>query len=187
MILTRRSLLFGLAAAPAAAAPPPRTPYTDRASVAFGLTPDGRIRPCVNALGSNCASTSSTSDLYAPPLLAEGGVEKAVDALIDAAARAYGARLRDRAALEGGAAFITLDVPAARGAGRDVIEVLAKPGGGGGTTILFRALADPASVTYIFPLQTPVSDQGAQKARVKALARDLGWRASGCDLLECFE
>lgn len=52
--------------------------------------------------------------------------------------------------------------------------------------VLFRAIADPTTIQYLFPLQTPVSDGGAQRARVKALAGALGWRPAGCDLLECF-
>ena len=114
-------------------------------------------------------------------------MEACADALVDAASLRYDASVRSRSAVEGGAIFLTMDVKATRGDGRDILEVLIKPtSDGGGSTILFRAVADPASITYIFPLQTPLSDGGAQRARVRALAVDLGWRASGCDLLECF-
>ena len=189
---SRRTLLLGLASvvtpAAAVAAPHPlRTPYTDRDNVEFGLTADNRVRPCPGATGANCASSSSSSDLYAPPLQSETSVDACADALVDAASLRYDARVRSRSSIDGGAVFLTMDVKAARGDGRDILEVLIKPtSGGSGSTILFRAVADPASVTYIFPLQTPLSDGGAQRARVRALAVDLGWRASGCDLLECF-
>lgn len=199
-MIARRSLLAAVLAAPATrpahaaapAAPPPlRTPYTDRTSVAFGLTNEGGVRTCPGATGPNCASTSSfTSDLYAAPLLAPGlPPAAAADALVEAAVARYGAVVRDRSdAVAGapGAVFVALSVPAARGGGRDTIEALLKPADASSSTLLFRAIADPLSISYLPLLQIATSDGGAQRARVRELATALKWRATGCELLECF-
>ena len=197
-MIARRALQAGALAAPAArAAPPPappplRTPYTDRTSVAFGLTDGGVVRPCPGATGPNCASTSSfTSDLYSPPLAAPLSPAAAADALIEAAVARYGASVRERSdsvAGAPGAVYVALAVPAAKGGGSDTIEALLKPAdaGGAASTLLFRAIADPLSISYLPLLQTPTSDGGAQRARVKELGSILRWRATGCDLLECF-
>ena len=85
-----------------------------------------------------------------------------------------------------GAAFRAFTVDGASG-GRDVLEVLLKPDPAGGSVATYRSLADPAHVRYIFPFQTALSDGGAQRARVAALRARTGWRAIGCDLLECFQ
>lgn len=44
-----------------------------------------------------------------------------------------------------------------------------------------------AQVKYIWPIQQPITDFGAQRERLKALRQQLGWRLLGCDLLECYE
>jgi len=165
--------------------------YTDLTSLEFGPTADGRVRACPSATGANCVSSSSTSDLYGAPLIAAGlSPAAAADALVAAAPSALpGARLLSRQGL-----FLTIGVPSARGRGEDRLEVFLKEDGAGSgdagaaprSLVLFRAIADPTTIQYLFPLQTPVSDGGAQRARVKALAGALGWRPAGCDLLECF-
>lgn len=180
-----------LAAALIALAPSRRAganAYTDLQSVAFGPTADGRVRACPSATGSNCVSTSNTSDLYGPPFIVGLAPAAAADALAAAAPGVLpGARLLSRDGL-----FLTLGVPSARGKGEDTLEVLLKEDAGGDAAggprslVLFRAVADPSTIQYLFPLQTPISDGGAQRARVRALAAALGWRPSGCDLLECF-
>ncbi len=42
------------------------------------------------------------------------------------------------------------------------------------------------SVKYIWPLQTAVSDGGAQRRRLDAIRKELGWRVIGCYYIECF-
>lgn len=51
--------------------------------------------------------------------------------------------------------------------------------------VTFRSMA--AQVRYIWPIQQPVTDFGAQRERLKAVRQQLGWRLLGCDLLECYE
>lgn len=43
-----------------------------------------------------------------------------------------------------------------------------------------------ANVKYIWPLQAPLSDAGAQRKRLDAVRKLLGWTIIGCDYLECF-
>lgn len=47
------------------------TPYQQGQNLEYGLLPDGRIRKCNAAAQPNCISTSSFSDMYSPPWLAE--------------------------------------------------------------------------------------------------------------------
>jgi hypothetical protein len=47
------------------------TPYQQGQNLEYGLLPDGRIRKCNAAAQPNCVSTSSFSDMYSPPWLAE--------------------------------------------------------------------------------------------------------------------
>ena len=44
-----------------------------------------------------------------------------------------------------------------------------------------------ANVKYIWPIQQPITDFGAQRQRLKDVRRRLGWRLTGCDLIECYE
>lgn len=43
-----------------------------------------------------------------------------------------------------------------------------------------------ANVKYIWPLQAPLADGGAQRKRLDAVRKQLGWRVIGCDYIECF-
>lgn len=49
------------------------------------------------------------------------------------------------------------------------------------------APAHAGSVKYIWPIQQPVSDLGAQKTRMGELREALGWRVIGCELIECYD
>ena len=53
------------------------------------------------------------------------------------------------------------------------------------TIVMYRSMA--GKVQYIWPLQTPVSDLGVQRKRLRAIREALGWRLMGCELLECYE
>ena len=108
-MIARRALLAGAAAAITPrgthAAPPPRTPYTDRANVEYGLTAGGSVRPCPIAV-PNCASSSATNDLYAPPLLTrDESPAAAADAVIAAAERRFDAAVRSKT-VNGDAVFV---------------------------------------------------------------------------------
>ena len=44
-----------------------------------------------------------------------------------------------------------------------------------------------ANVKYIWPLQAPLADGGAQRKRLNAVRQELGWQVIGCDYIECFQ
>jgi len=67
-VLASAALTLPLAASAQAAA---LTPYQQGQNLEYGLTPDNRIRKCNAAANPNCISTSSFSDMYSPPWLAE--------------------------------------------------------------------------------------------------------------------
>lgn len=67
-VLASAASTLPLAASAQAAA---LTPYQQGQSLEYGLLPDGRIRKCNAAAQPNCVSTSSFSDMYSPPWLAE--------------------------------------------------------------------------------------------------------------------
>ena len=50
-------------------------------------------------------------------------------------------------------------------------------------------LADVVAVNvkYIWPLQAPLADGGAQRKRLNAVRQQLGWQIIGCDYIECFQ
>lgn len=43
------------------------------------------------------------------------------------------------------------------------------------------------NVKYIWPLQAPLADGGAQRKRLNAVRQQLGWQIIGCDYIECFQ
>ena len=178
------------------------TPYTDLSdSIDYGLTLDGRIRPCPGAI-PNCVSTSSTTDLYAPALRAESTAPAQAAELLDAAVAASlkGEKIFQGAASRGAGLdgiFLQYEVPGASGRVRgpagqptkDVLEILLRPEGKEGidTIATFRSVADPDSIRFLPLLQQPLTDGGAQKARMRGLLVErLGWTAIGCDTLDCF-
>jgi hypothetical protein len=63
--------------------------------------------------------------------------------------------------------------------------LIRKDSGDDGSIVLYRSMA--GKVQYLWPLQTPVSDFGAQRKRMSAIRQRLGWRLMGCELLECYE
>jgi len=190
------------------------TPYTDLSNaIDYGLTADGRIRPCPGAI-PNCVSISSTTALYVPALRAEAATPARAAALLDGAVAAglKGEKIFEGAA-RGDGVFLQYEVPGASGRVRgpqgqptkDVVEVLLRPerrsGGssGGGengkekekegvdTILTYRSVADPDSIRFLPLLQQPLTDGGAQKTRMRdLLVGRLGWRAIGCDTLDCF-
>ena len=176
------------------------TPFTDLSNgIDYGLTSDGRIRACPGAI-PNCTSTSSTTDLYAPALLAEETTPAQAAQLLDAAVaeslkgseKIFEGTASRGPGLEG--IFLQYEVPGASGRVRgpagqptkDVVEVLLRPEKGD-TIATYRSTADPDSIRFLPLLQQPLSDQGAQKTRMRALLVErLGWKRLGCDNLDCF-
>ena len=54
-----------------------------------------------------------------------------------------------------------------------------------GLLVFFRSMT--SEIRYIYPIQQPVSDFGAQEKRLKRIRDELGWRLVGCELIECYE
>lgn len=49
------------------------------------------------------------------------------------------------------------------------------------------AVVVAVNVKYIWPLQAPLADGGAQRKRLNAVRQQLGWQVIGCDYIECFQ
>ena len=197
----RRGMLGGLAAVLAggpasvrAAAEP--SPYALAGREPMGLDRQGRVRPCPNSLGSNCVSTSSRSDLYAPPWRAPARLTSATavaDELEATVARALPeARLIERSlAADGESEYLRWSL---RGrSGQDSLEFLCRPprapdrgwaGDTEGATVLYKSAAGGAR--FIWPVTEPVSEGGIQRQRAELLREALGWQLVGCELVECY-
>ena len=55
------------------------------------------------------------------------------------------------------------------------------------TTIIIELCVAAVNVKYIWPLQAPLADGGAQRKRLNAVRQQLGWQVIGCDYIECFQ
>jgi len=178
------------------------SPYLDLDShISYGLTRDGRIRACPGAI-PNCVSTSSTTDLYTPALRAHAAtLEKAAEALDAAVASIGGEKTFTSRGEQEGSLFLQYEVPGAsprvRNRGqpsKDVVEVLLRreknsngESSDDDVLVFYRSIADPSSIRYVPLIQQPVTDGGAQRARMRSLlVEKLGWRQIGCDVLDCF-
>ncbi len=75
---------------------------------------------------------------------------------------------------------------------RDKVEFLVKrvaereewEGERAGLSVFYRSIA--GGVKYIYPIQQPISDFGEQRKRMQRIRDELGWRLSGCELVECY-
>eukprot|EP00899_Mesostigma_viride_P023427 jgi/Mesvir1/4269/Mv22229-RA.1 len=151
-----------------------------------------RIQQC--PLGQpNCVSTSSLTDTYGSPWEAPNGlsvsqVAKDLTAAVLAQDPTSG-RLVASEELPNGGQYLLFEL--AGRFGLDNLEFLIKreeswnPADGLQTVVLYRSLA--RDIKYVYPFQTPVSDLGVQKARLGKIKSSLGWRVTGCELLECYE
>ena len=197
----RRGMLGGLAAllaggaARARAAAEP-SPAALAGQEPMGLDRQGRVRPCPNSLGSNCVSTSSRSDLYAPPWRAPARLASAT-AVADEVAAAVARELPDALLLErslaadGESEYLRWGL---RGrSGQDSLEFLCRPprppdrgwaGDTEGAMVFYRSAAGGAR--FIWPVTEPLSEGGAQRQRAEALREALGWQLVGCELAECY-
>ena len=55
------------------------------------------------------------------------------------------------------------------------------------TISIIKLCVVAANVKYIWPLQAPLADGGAQRKRLNAVRQQLGWQVIGCDYIECFQ
>ena len=148
--------------------------------------------------------------------VSEAHRERLWAALDDAVAGALPDATRERALeLTGGSLYRAWSVPSLFG--RDVFEFVVKygdsgggggrgggddddaGGGGGGSEggdqqqgapprdVLLTYCSQAGSVRYVWPISTPVSDLGAQRARLKQVREAGGFALVGCDLLECYD
>lgn len=192
------------------AASQPMSPYTRGFNLEYGLTKEGRIRKCDSGAQPNCISTSSTTNLYGTPWLTRGQ-EKIKGAMADfdaaiATVTSGKATLEEEKVLEyesnvsegeirdngvslQHAIYRRYSIPSPFE--YDYVEVLIAPfeGSKDDETQFRVTYRSQASTTkYIWPIQQPISDFGAQKKRMDALRLELHWQNLGgdCSLLECF-
>lgn len=59
-------------------------------------------------------------------------------------------------------------------------------GGGASNNVLVTYRSQAGKLRFLYPLQTPISDGGAQKRRLDALRGELGWPIEGCSYIECY-
>lgn len=177
-----------LASVAAAAAPitPGDSPYAEAKRLAYGPTEDGRVRSCPTNINPNCVSTGSTNDAYSPawfapqstPSAAADDLERAVLASVE------GSELLQQVTLASGAEYRAFSAPSLFG--QDVLEFVIKPEQPSGQLVTYRSMA--GSVKYIWPIQQPIGDFDAQRKRLGQIKSNLrGWRALGCELIECYQ
>lgn len=183
-------------------------PYKKAGTLELGLL-KGRMRRCPTNVNPNCVSTSSNNDSYMQPWnvqpenLSLGEVSELIKdymlkdpsaSLVASSSSVAGTETVTEAGTGPEARYMLFDVPGSFGgtAKPDKVEFLIKStdprdweGESAGLTVFFRSIA--GSVKYIYPIQQPISDFGSQKKRMDALRADLGWRLSGCELIECYE
>ncbi|KXZ51007.1 hypothetical protein GPECTOR_14g249 [Gonium pectorale] len=151
------------------------------------------IRGCQGNVNPNCVSTASTNELYAPAWRANTRTAEEAAQVLE---RTVLARYPEWSLAQSQ----TLDIGEYRAFlvpslfGKDIVEFLIKDesvnnrnweGDREGPFVTYRSLA--GSVKYIWPIQQPVSDFGAQKTRLQELRQQLGWQVIGCELIECYE
>lgn len=200
----RRHMLGGLAVFGAVAAGPypvvervraEPSPYAQVGREPMGLDRLGRVRPCPNTVGSNCVSTSSRSDLYAPPWRAPARLSTArevADEVQAAVARELPAAvLTERYVDDSESEYLRWSLEGRFG--RDSLEVLCRPprpldrgweGDTEGAMVFYRSMAGGAK--FIWPVTEPISENGAQRKRAEAIRAALGWQLVGCELVECY-
>lgn len=165
------------------------TPYQRGLHLQYGLTTDQRIRKCDAGAQPNCVSTSSGTTLYAPPFLAECAASPpaAMDDFDAALKRIYDpskVELVDSISnVKGdGGLYRRYAVPSAL-VDKDYVEILIDEN----LQVFYRSQG--SSTKYIWPIQQPVSDLGAQRKRMAMLRETLGWKllVGSCSVLECYE
>lgn len=170
-----------------------------KTKLVFGPTPDGSIRPCMGNLVPNCVSTASTNDLYSPPWRAPLTVAEAARVLERALpAAAPSARLvKSEDGVAGtAAAYRAWQVDGLYGP--DVFEAVIKPerratnvvergaAAAADTSALVTYRSSATTVQYVFPIQLPLTDGGAQRKRAVAVRAASNFSLVGCSDVECF-
>ncbi|DBA65675.1 hypothetical protein WJX79_001313 [Trebouxia sp. C0005] len=162
--------------------------------MSYGLDEERRIRSCPGAVNPNCISTRSLSQMYSPAWRASEPDPRTATKLFENALK----RVCPDAQVVKQAQMPNADFRAFSVAGlygQDIIEILVRTdspadtskqsGDSEGPLVTFRSMA--ANVKYIWPLQAPLSDAGAQRKRLNAVRQQLGWQVIGCDYIECFQ
>ncbi|CAI5517848.1 unnamed protein product [Closterium sp. Naga37s-1] len=129
---------------------------------------DGRIRPCPLAVNPNCVSTSSLSLAYSPPwtvpsLSTSTAVQRLEGVLLSALKNPV---IEESVDVTDGGHYIRAKTDGLFG--RDTIELLLRD-----DNVLYRSIA--GRVVYIYPFTTPLTDFDAQRKRMDALGKELGW------------
>lgn len=186
-LYSRRAALLSVAAslvATPARAVTSTSPYEDAKTMQYGLDSERRIRTCPGAVNPNCVSTRSLSQMYSPAWRAAEPDPRTATKLFENALK----RVCPEAQVVKQMQMPDADFRAFSVAGlygQDIIEVLVRTAAEDGPTVTFRSMA--VNVKYIWPLQAPLADGGAQRKRLNAVRQKLGWQIIGCDYIECFQ
>ncbi|KAL3132490.1 hypothetical protein ABBQ32_009038 [Trebouxia sp. C0010 RCD-2024] len=177
------SVVASLLAAPACAVIS-TSPYEDAKTMQYGLDSERRIRTCPGAVNPNCVSTRSLSQMYSPAWRATEPDPRTATKLFENALKRVCPEAQVVKQLQmPDADFRSFSVAGLYG--QDIIEVLVRNTAEDGPTVTFRSMA--VNVKYIWPLQAPLADGGAQRKRLNAVRQQLGWQIIGCDYIECFQ
>ena len=166
----------------------------------YGPIRDGKVRGCPT-VNPNCVSTSSLNPrTYASPWTTPADVKDLSEAkavLVDLmlSPSGFGCKLLEEQSSDppGQWEYVRLSTPSGR-FGEDQMEfvltrkTLDRNWQGDsqlGLLVFFRSMT--SEIRYIYPIQQPVSDFGAQEKRLKRIRDELGWRLVGCELIECYE
>ncbi|QDZ23259.1 hypothetical protein HOP50_10g57970 [Chloropicon primus] len=173
-------------------------PYKQgQGNVSLGLL-KGRVRGCPTNVNPNCVSTSSLSTSYQTPWKAPEGMSmKEACELIKDTLLGKGAVLREYGEVSETdpelGTYLRFDLEGNFGREKpDHVEFLVRKtdpvnweGESSGLSVFFRSIA--GGVRYIYPIQQPITDFSKQRKRMEGIRNDLGWRLSGCELIECYE
>ncbi|GIL76278.1 hypothetical protein Vretimale_5857 [Volvox reticuliferus] len=169
-------------------------PYLEsKKTIILGVTSEGTIRGCLGNVNPNCVSTASTNELYAPAWRAKTRTAREAAQEMESTVLAlYPEWSLAQSQTYDFGEYRAFLVPSLFG--KDILEFLIKDesvnnrnweGDREGPYVTYRSLA--GSVKYIWPIQQPLSDFGAQKARLQELREKLGWQVIGCELIECYD
>ena len=151
-------------------------------------------------MNPNCVSTSSTNNSYQSPWRTpeSTSIEEACELIQETMTK-----LSNSEAMLVEVTTVNEEDPERRGKymlfqtpgrfGMDKVEFIIRPtndyrdweGDTPGLSVFYRSMA--GGVKYIYPIQQPLSDFGEQLKRMKSVRADLGWKLTGCELIECYE
>lgn len=163
------------------------------------------MRPCPTNVNPNCISTASTNQSYGPAWRANqvssddaaAALETAIlslyeDAQLERDIPVQPPQQTPQQTPQQASRYLAFSVSSMFG--RDVMEFVIRDegvtnrnweGDREGPLVTYRSMA--GSVKYIWPIQQPITDFGAQKKRLDEIRERVGWKLIGCELIECYD